>query len=35
LNQHPRFQKSWTQYHEEGMQIGIEIDDNGGFGLGN
>jgi hypothetical protein len=35
LNQHPRFQKSWTQYHEEGRKIGIPDEKNGGFGLGN
>jgi hypothetical protein len=35
LNQHPRFQQSWTQYHEEGIELDIEVSDNGGFGLGN
>ena len=35
LNQHPRFQQSWTQYHEEGFKIDIPANDNGGFGLGN
>jgi hypothetical protein len=35
LNQHPRFQQSWTQYHEEGIELDIEVSDNGGFSLGN
>ena len=33
LNQHPRFQKSWSQYHEEGLELGILPKDNGGFGV--
>lgn len=35
LNNHPRFQKSWDQYHEEGLELGIKIEDNGGFGVTN
>lgn len=35
LNNHPRFQKSWDQYHSEGLEIGIQQQDNGGFGLAN
>jgi hypothetical protein len=35
LNQMPEFQKSWSQYHEEGRSLGILDNVNGGFGLGN
>lgn len=31
LNQHPKFQKSWIQYHDEGTEINIPHEKNGGF----